>query len=110
MAYEVILTNDAHISLDNLVEYIERECDPEDVKRLSRELVNAVEALSDELAYLPYRNSICLKSKDGREYRQGFLCKFKYRVIYAIDEPTNTVVVSRVMSTRELLEDYEYEL
>ena len=60
MAYEVILTYDANFSLDNLVGYIERECDPEDVKRLSRELVNAVEALSDELAYLPYRNSICL--------------------------------------------------
>ena len=72
MAYEVVLTNEAHISLDHLVGYIERECEPEDAKKLGRELVNAVEALSDELAYLPYRNSICLKSKDGIEYRQGF--------------------------------------
>ena len=110
MAYDVILADMAEFSLDMLLNRIGDPHSSEDGRKAGAELMEGLQALLGELQSHPQGHPACMSSKDGREYRQGFICQFRYRVIYAIDEPTNTVVVSRVMSTRELLEDYEYEL
>ena len=110
MAYDVILADMAEFSLDVLLNCIVDPHSSENGRKAGAELMEDLQALLGELHSHPHVHPASMSSKDGREYRQGFICQFRYRVIYAIDEPTNTVVVSRVMSSRELLEDYEYEL
>ena len=78
----------------------------ERIDRLDEEMESTV----NDLMRFPEMFPVAFKDMEGNEYRSALIHNFRYRLIYTISKTEQKILLVSLISTREFLEGYVYEL
>ena len=109
MAYRIVVSDNFEDYVVRAQRFLMNSTDDGQFERIDR-LDEEMESTVNDLMRLPEMFPVAFKDMEGNEYRSALIHNFRYRLIYTISKTEQKILLVSLISTREFLEGYVYEL
>ena len=113
MAYRIVVSDNFEDYVVRAQRFLMNSTDDglfERIDRLIDRLDEEMESTVNDLMRFPEMFPVAFKDMEGNEYRSALIHNFRYRLIYTISKTEQKILLVSLISTREFLEGYVYEL